>query len=109
MNQVVHLFTNSDLRSGHLGLTKIANKNKVNVTNLAPGEFVLFVNRRLTGMKAYGANNTVIYCKSPNDSRPFDPRTFEQLPQFIEGPTIRYKDALVQLMHKKYAHLFKEK
>lgn len=105
MNKIVHLFTKSDLRLGHRGLRLLAAKSKVDLNKLEVGEYALFANNSLTGMKVFAANNTVIYCKSPSH-RPFDIRAMNALPEFIEGSSINYDAALLSVFRKKYAHLF---
>ncbi len=105
MNKIVHIFTQVDLRLGHPGLKEVALKKKVNVEQLEVGEYVLFTNNSLTGMKVYAANNTVIYCKSPAEHRPFDIRGLNALPQFMDGASINYDDSIRAVLVKKYAHL----
>lgn len=107
MNKITHLFTKVDLRFGHTGLKKLAMKQKVDVTNLGVGEFALFANNSLTGLKVFAANNTVIYCKAPSH-RPFDIRAMQYLPQFIDGSDIGYDKALLTMFRSKYSHLFRE-
>lgn len=108
MNKVMHLFTKVDLRYGHNGLKKLALKQKVDVNNLGVGEYALFANNSLTGMKIFAANNTVIYCKAPTH-RPFDIRAMQYLPQFIDGQEIGYDKALLTMFRQKYQHLYREK
>jgi len=65
-NKLVHYFPESDLRSGHTGLAKLAQKARVSVSALNPGDFLLFVNRKQTAFKVLTANNILAHYKSPS-------------------------------------------
>jgi len=104
-NKVVHLFVNVSMAYGHKGLSEVARKEKVNVSQLRVGEFALFANKRLTALKLYAANNTVIHYKAPTN-RPIDIRTLRYIPHFMSGTDIGYDRALLQVFRDRYEHLF---
>lgn len=107
MSKVLHLFTEVSMSLGHKGLMEMASRRKFSVRSLDVGDFALFINKRLTAMKLFGANNVVIHYKSP-DNRPIDPRALKYVPRFVAETDIGYDNAVVELIRKKYAHLFKD-
>ncbi len=107
MSKVLHLFTEVSMSNGHNGLITLAAKKKLNVRTLPVGDFALFINKRLTAMKLFGANNVIVHYKAP-DNRPIDPRALRYVPKFVSETDIGYDGAVVDLIRKKYAHLFRD-
>ena len=107
MSKVLHLFTEVSMSNGHDGLIAMASRRKVNVKNLDVGDFALFINKRLTAMKLFGANNVIVHYKAP-DNRPIDPRALRYVPRFVSETDIGYDSGVLELIRKKYAHLFKD-
>lgn len=62
--KAIHVFTEVDLRSGHIGLMEMAWKKRVDAEALRPGEAILFINKSGSGMKAYLAHRIVAYMKA---------------------------------------------
>ena len=61
-NRITHVFLNSDLRCGHVGLAKVAKRK----ANPKAGEHVVFVNNARDKMKVLSANGVLTYVKSPH-------------------------------------------
>lgn len=98
MNKLISVFPNSDLRSGHYGLTILAKKNKRNPEDLTNGNFFLFLNRRQSAFKMLGANDVLIHYKSPRGM--VDLRTIEYLPHCFEAGEFVYDKALRTVFEK---------
>lgn len=64
-SRIVQVFTNCDLRYGHNGLTDICHKKDLKVDELSPGEMIIFLNKKTTMLKAFGAGNTILVVKRP--------------------------------------------
>jgi hypothetical protein len=58
-NRIMRVFLDADLRCSHLGLSLLAAKEKVKVTELSDGEHIVFINRKVNKMKIYSARNIV--------------------------------------------------
>ncbi len=98
-NRLMNFFFDSDLRSGHTGLTKVAKKNRINTDSLQPGEFVIFINKALSAFKLYGSNNTLVYYRSPRGR--IDLNTIQFLPQVFNAGQLNYSKALELAFHKR--------
>ncbi len=103
-SKIVRYFPDSDLRSGHLGLAKIARKNKVNVEELAAGEYCIFTNRKKTDLKMYVGGNIVAHYKSPRGHR-INPKVIRIIPLFFNGREIDYDAALTAVMKREFPDL----
>jgi|SRR5581483_109634 len=101
-NRVLQVFLNADLRCSHDGLTEIAKKGGLNVKELKPGQYVVFLNAAKNRMKLYAANNVVAYFKSPEGGI-IDPRTLCDLPRAFNGTSINYEAALKEALVKVFA------
>jgi hypothetical protein len=97
-NSIVNVFPNTDLRSGHDGLRKIAVKSKKNPGELQNGEFLLFINKAQSAFKMFAANNTIVHYKSPVGL--VDIRAIEYLPSCFNGGTLNYDVALAKVLEK---------
>lgn len=98
MNRVIRFFRDTHLGNGHEGLAYIAKKEGIDVRNLPKGEFVIFANKRMNGIKAY-TQNCVAYLKSP-DGRRLEMKTIQKLPNYFSGSSFRYDDALAEVFSK---------
>lgn len=94
--KIIRFFPDADLRAGHEGLKAHARDHKVDAENLKAGEFLVFCNRRQTGVKIYAPGNVVAYLKSPGDYR-LDLRTIILIPRFFNGTYFDYNSALKKL------------
>lgn len=92
-NRVIRCFLNVRLSSGHVGLAEFAKKNKLNVTALNPGEYVVFINRAQDRVKVYASNNIIAYLRLPSGQR-LDLRVIQQIPSAFNGTKINYDEAL---------------
>lgn len=93
MNRIIRFFPNSDLRNGHLGLAAQAKKQQIDVTSLKTGEFVMFANASMTGVKIFCPNHTICYVRSP-DGRRIEMKAIRYLPLFFSGTEFNYTKAL---------------
>lgn len=107
MSKLVHFLTDVDLRNSHDGLAALAKKAKINVEALKVGEFVLFINAKITAVKLYGANNWVSSYKHPQGHR-LNPATLVNLPKFVEGGKISYPQALAAALKQQLPQYFKD-
>lgn len=60
-NKIVRLFLNTDMRCQHVGLSEVARKKKVNLTELENGEHVIFINVAQNRVKLYSKGNIISY------------------------------------------------
>lgn len=91
--KIIRFLQNTDLRCMHEGLAKVAKDEGVDVTDLNPGEFVVFANSRMTGIKVYAPGNVIAYLKSPDNHR-IEIRAIQYLPRFFNGTEFNYSGAL---------------
>lgn len=83
MAKLLQVFLDSDLRLGHPGLARLANKNGIKVGELGVGEYVMFVNVKKNKLKLYAANEIVAYLRLPKGS--IDVRTLALIPKTFES------------------------
>ncbi len=101
--RVLHFVPNADLRCSHQGLSDIAKEELgVSTSDLKIGEFVIFVNGSWTQLKAYCSNNIVLHYKKADGSR-LNAKAVMQLPRFIRGQDIGYKEALTEVIEAEYS------
>lgn len=100
--KVIRFFPETDLRSMHLGLRKVAMKHGIDVWALNPGEFVVFANTKQTGLKIFAPGNVIAYVKSPDDKK-IDLRVIALIPRYFNGSKFHYEGALREMITKKLA------
>lgn len=61
MGQIARVFINVSMANGHKGLAEIAKAHKIRIEKLEPGQFVLFINRARTKLKALASNDVLSY------------------------------------------------
>jgi len=98
-------FFDTDLRNGHEGLAKVASKEKYDVENLKCGQLVLFLNRKLNAMKIYTAAYGVLHHKN-KEGRPYNFYALQLVPQFMNGASIGYDQALKAAVVKHFAKAY---
>lgn len=98
-NRIIRYFPESDLRCGHLGLSVVARKHKIDTSELSPGEFLVFSNKTKNKMKIYAPGNVIAYLKSP-DNRRLDLRVITLIPRFFNGTDFNYSGALKELFER---------
>lgn len=101
-NQVVYFFPDTHLGNSHAGLSAIAEKDKLDVAKLAPGEFAMFINRSFTAVKLFAANNVIVHYKTPDRSM-LNAQALKLVPHFFNGRDINYKAALSHAIRSKHA------
>lgn len=103
-NRVLQVFLNADLRCSHDGLREIAKKGGLDVKELQPGQYIVFLNAAKDRLKLYASGNVVAYMKQPDGGK-IDPRMIAELPRAFNGTTINYeaaiKDALVKVFARR--------
>ncbi len=101
-NNIAHLAFNSDLRSAHAGLTAQAKRLKLTPPEeLAPGEFLVFINRRKNAAKLFAAGNCVVHFKTPDD-RAMNPKCIRLIPKYFNGKEFKYDEALEEVVRKEW-------
>ncbi len=101
MNVLVRCFIDTDLRSQHNGLAKIAARHRINVSRLRPGEHVMFINRARDKMKMYSANGVLSYLRL-GDRRKVDMDTIGEIPRAFDGSlSLAYERALTKTVKQK--------
>ena len=105
MNKILQYFPDQDLRAGHLGLSVVANKAKIDTNSLGQGEFLVFVNRRRDKLKMYTGGNVVAYLKMPQGHR-LDPRVIQHLPRHFNGAKINYDGAMRDVLKREFPKWF---
>lgn len=101
-NRVLQVFLNADLRCSHDGLREIAKKGGLDVKDLQPGQYIVFLNAAKDRLKLYAANNVVAYMKQPDGGK-IDPRMIAELPRAFNGTTINYETAIKEALMKIFA------
>lgn len=97
--RIIRFFPNTDLRSGHRGLSAAALKHDIDVHNLKSGEFLAFSNRKQTDMKIYAPCNVLLHVKSPHGR--LDLRVVGLIPKFFNGRRFDYLSALKDVIKEK--------
>lgn len=82
MAKIISYFPDTNLRSAHDGLRKIAKSAGKNIDNIEPGNFMLFVNKSQNILKAFGANNAILHVKTKTGAR-FDFDAIKMLPSLF--------------------------
>lgn len=100
MARAIQIFLDSDLRCSHDGLAMIAKKEKIDVSKLEPGEYVIFVNSAKDKCKVYAAFNVVAYLKPPKGHK-IEMKVIQLIPvAFAATGRIDYDKALKELLEK---------
>lgn len=102
--KIVRYFSDTNLRSGHKGLALEAKKHKINVKELAIGEYCIFVNKSKNAVKIYAAGNIVAHYKDPGNKR-LNHKAIKILPMFFNGKEINYDAALEVVMKREFPEL----
>lgn len=99
MAKLLQVFLNADLRCSHDGLTSLAKKEKVDVSQLTPGEYVIFINSGKNRIKLFAANNVLAYLRLPQGK--IDMRTISLIPRAFEASRkINYDEKLREVLTK---------
>lgn len=102
---VIKFFPESDLRSGHAGLSAKARENGISTEKMKPGEFLIFVNRARSQLKMYAAGQTIAHVKAPKNNM-IDYRVVKYVPRFFNGTQINFKEAQKAALKEKHPELF---
>lgn len=96
--EIIKVFPETNLRSGHPGLADIAQKARVNLDNVGAGEFLLFINKKQTAFKLF-APNTVIHYKHPRGKILLE--TVQHFPQILRAGKFSYDKALERVLDRR--------
>lgn len=97
--KIVRFFPNTDMRNGHAGLEAMAKEHRVSTSNLARGEFLIFLNSAKTVLKLFTAGNIIVHLRMPQGEK-IDLGVISLIPTYFNGNQIRYKEALREKMLK---------
>ena len=103
---IVQCFFGADLRAGHEGLAKLARKHDLNVSTLAPGQYVIFINSHKDKLKLYAASNVIAYLRLER-GRKIDLNAIREIPRVFQGRgrldyDAALKEAITKAMTKTY-------
>lgn len=98
--KVIRFFPESDLRCSHDGLYKIAKKNGIEVSNLNPGEFLVFANAAQSMLKIYAPGNIIAFIKHPLKHK-IDFNVVRYIPRFFNGTEFNYDATLKKIFENK--------
>lgn len=92
MSRIVRCFMNADLRKGHDGLSGLAKEMaNIDVNNLTPGEYVVFINTHKNKIKVYAANQVIAYHRHRGR---IDMNTIRLIPRSFTGSGMNYDEML---------------
>jgi hypothetical protein len=64
--KIIRVFQDVNMQNGHLGLNRLARKHNVAVDTKDRGEFIIFINKKQTMVKAMHAGGLLLFYKSPS-------------------------------------------
>jgi hypothetical protein len=91
--KIIRFFPQTDMRNGHDGLAKIAKDNKINVSDLNVGEYVIFTNKKKNAIKMYAPNHIIVHQRLPSGAK-LDMRVISLIPKYFNGSKINLDAAL---------------
>lgn len=98
--EIIQCFLNVNMGSSHDGLTKLAKDHGVKTQDLAPGEYLVFVNSARDRVKVYAANNTIAYYRAEKRGS-IDLRVIQMIPRaFNAHGKLNYDEALKLAVEK---------
>jgi hypothetical protein len=98
--KVIQCFFDADMRNGHLGLAAIAKKDKIDVEQIEPGQYVVFLNSAKNRLKLYAANGIVAYYYKPGMK--IDLHVISEIPRaFLGSGRLDYDAALRKTLEKR--------
>jgi hypothetical protein len=103
-SRVLRCFLNADLRLGHPGLTALAKKEgRISTSDLAPGDYLVFINSHRNKIKIYGASEVVAYHRMGKGDV-IDPRVIARIPQaFLGASKFEYDSILREVIEESLA------
>ena len=104
-NYVISYRPDTDLRYGHDGLRLLAKREGKDPDSLKRGEFLFFVNRRGSAIKALTSGNCLIHVKSL-DGGALNFKAVKILPKYFNGTAFNYKGALKEAIEKDFDERF---
>lgn len=91
--KVLQVFLNTDMRYSFDGLTKLAKKHDIEWSKIYPGQYVVFINRKLTMLALFAANGVLVRYRSKNGR--LDLRMIQEIPRaFRSSGRIDFDEAL---------------
>lgn len=98
--RVIHVFLNSDMRNGHEGLALTARQNKIDIAQLQPGQYLVFINSKKDRLKVYAAFGVVAYLRLPS-GQTLNMESIRLIPRaFNGGINLDYDKALRETLEE---------
>lgn len=104
-NKLVFYCPDADLRMGYDGLTSVARKAGVDLSNLPLGHYAAFVNRAQNKVKLCTQNDVTAYLRLRKGR--LDPRVIQHLPNYFNGGEIAYDKAMAKMLRQQFPEWFK--
>lgn len=99
--KAVTFFLGADLRSGHIGLQKLAKTKGTDLQTLQESEAVIFINTQRNKVKSYSSNGVLSYIRL-EPGRTVDLHALEEFPMaFSPKGRLDYKRALKRALIKR--------
>lgn len=91
--RLLRVFFDVDLRCSHHGLKDFAKQKSFDVSKIKQGDMVVFLNRRMTMLKAFASGDEAIFHLAKE--KRIEPETIKHLPRYFDGNIeLTYKRAL---------------
>lgn len=95
---IVQVFLNVDMRNMHNGLGKIAKESGIDVNQLDPGQYVVFINSQKNKVKIFASNDVVAYHRTKSGKIQME--TIREIPRSFRGGAFDYDSALRVVLEK---------
>lgn len=100
-NKIIRCFLDTSMNLSHPGLTKLAEKHKIALATLEPGEHVIFINRAWTLLKLYSRHNVFHYLRMPPNQK-ISPEAIQWIMHTLNpGGTMDYDKAVKNMLQQK--------
>lgn len=100
VGRVLQCFLNTDMRMGHDGLRKLAKDNKINVDDLQPGQYLVFINNAKDKLKIYASFGVIAYQRMEK-GRKLDLNVIPYIPKAFNGTgRLDYEQSLKEVLEK---------
>lgn len=93
MNQILAIFHDVHMSLNHKGLAAIARERQINVNELRPGQFCVFINKAKNRFKVYAPNSVLAYYRSP-ENRGITTQALQYIPSAFGADGFQFKRSL---------------
>ncbi len=97
MSRILRVFSGADLRSGHMGLSKVARKAGHAPEELSTGEYIVFINSKRNAFKLLAAHDVLAHYRHPS-GHVIDARALQYIPQVFESKGHLSYDKALKIM-----------